>query len=156
MTLSPKIKYAGGIGAVCLSLICGIVYKFEGTEQVGYLDPVAIPTICRGHTGPEVKVGDYYTMEKCDEITKQDIIIANTDLHKLTDTKMSPGQEAAFTSFIYNTGSNNFRNSTMRKKLNAGDVIGACHELSKWIYAKGQLLRGLVRRRAEELSICLG
>ncbi|HHG5564729.1 TPA: glycoside hydrolase family protein [Pseudomonas aeruginosa] len=40
------------------------------------------------------------------------------------------------------------------RKLNAGDVRGACAELSRWVYAGGKKLGGLVRRRAAERELC--
>ncbi|WP_405045477.1 glycoside hydrolase family protein [Pseudomonas aeruginosa] len=44
--------------------------------------------------------------------------------------------------------------STLLRKLNAGDVRGACAELSRWVYAGGKKLGGLVRRRAAERELC--
>ena len=57
--------------------------------------------------------------------------------------------------FIYNAGEGNFANSTMLKKLNSGDVAGACNELKRWVYSGGQKLAGLVARREAERDLCL-
>jgi lysozyme len=51
---------------------------------------------------------------------------------------------------VYNVGSGRFRSSTIRMKLNRKDFNGASKEFSKWRRAGGRILRGLVRRRAEE------
>jgi lysozyme len=62
---------------------------------------------------------------------------------------------AALTSFAYNVGIDNFRKSTLLRKLNAGDIVGACNELPRWNKAKGQVLPGLVKRREAERQLCL-
>jgi lysozyme len=71
--------------------------------------------------------------------------------HPLTD-----GQKAAFLSFAFNVGNGNFCGSTLVRKANAGDMRGACAELSRWVYAGGKELPGLVRRRAAERAMCEG
>ena len=43
----------------------------------------------------------------------------------------------------------------MLKKLNAKDYDGACQELTKWVYAKKKMLRGLVIRRSVEFRYCM-
>ena len=62
---------------------------------------------------------------------------------------------AALASFVYNVGEGNFARSTLLRKLNQGDLRGACHELSRWVYAGGRKLNGLVSRRATERELCL-
>jgi len=64
-------------------------------------------------------------------------------------------QRAALYSFTYNVGTNAFSKSTLLKRLNAGDVDGACEELRRWIYAGGQKWRGLMNRRDMERTMCL-
>ena len=61
----------------------------------------------------------------------------------------------AFVSFASNAGAPNFCRSTLNKKLNAGDLAGACNELPRWVYAQGIKLPGLVNRRADERALCL-
>ncbi|MEN4520292.1 glycoside hydrolase family protein [Pantoea agglomerans] len=48
-----------------------------------------------------------------------------------------------------------FSKSTLLKRLNSGDVDGACEELRRWIYAGGQKWRGLMNRRDMERTMCL-
>ena len=61
----------------------------------------------------------------------------------------------ALVSFTYNIGGQAFCSSTLVRKLNAGDTVGACNELSRWTRAKGIELPGLVKRRAAERAMCL-
>ena len=69
---------------------------------------------------------------------------------------MTDGQKAAFLSFAFNVGNRAFCDSTLARKANAGDMAGACAELSRWTYAGGKQLPGLVRRRATERAVCEG
>lgn len=39
--------------------------------------------------------------------------------------------------------------------MNAGDQVGACEELRRWVYAGGMKWRGLMNRRDMERSMCL-
>jgi lysozyme len=61
----------------------------------------------------------------------------------------------ALVSFTYNVGAGAFRTSTLLKKLNAGDTVGACNQLPRWNKAGGKVLPGLTRRRAAEQALCL-
>jgi len=60
----------------------------------------------------------------------------------------------ALYSFTYNVGAGAFGKSTLLKKLNSGDVQGACKELQRWTYAGGQQWKGLITRREIERSVC--
>ncbi|HGM8337746.1 TPA: glycoside hydrolase family protein [Pseudomonas aeruginosa] len=51
-------------------------------------------------------------------------------------------------------GETQFSRSTLLRKLNAGDVKGACAELSRWVYAGGKVYKGLVNRRKAERELC--
>ena len=61
---------------------------------------------------------------------------------------------AAFLSFAFNVGNGAFCGSTLTRKANAGDMPGACAELSRWTYAGGKQMPGLVIRRAAERQLC--
>lgn len=62
----------------------------------------------------------------------------------------------SYISLSYNIGSNAFCNSTLVKKLNAGDYAGACAEILRWDYFQGKPLRGLTIRRQSEYRQCMG
>jgi len=71
-------------------------------------------------------------------------------------------ERAAYTDIIFNLGGVKFCGSTMVKKLNRGDHIGACNEIPRWIYADNKDCRivandcyGIVKRRADEKGLCL-
>lgn len=60
---------------------------------------------------------------------------------------------AAIADFAYNLGTTRLAGSTLRRKINAGDIEGAKRELSRWVYAGGVKLPGLVLRRAAEAAL---
>src|SRR5690606_31277027 len=126
--------------------------------------------ICMGST-KAVKMGHTATQEECDQRSEVDIQDAYdmfvAHVPESVRERMSDKTIASFVSFIYNVGPSkkgvkdgfvylkNGRNSTMLVKLRNGDIIGACHQLKYWTKADGIVFRGLERRRAEELKLCL-
>lgn len=130
-----------------------LIAKYEGVEQVGYLDPVMIPTACAGHTRTAV-VGKVYSPQACMDLLARDAIDHGLGIDACIKVAIPTESRAAFTSFAFNVGVGSFCKSTLNLKLNAGDLRGACAELSKWTYAGGRQLPGLVRRRAEERAYC--
>ena len=67
-------------------------------------------------------------------------------------------QKATYLDFVHNVGAAAFSGSTMRRKLLAGDMIGACHENEKWVYGTinkvKTVLPGLLTRRGANSDLC--
>lgn len=132
----------------------------EGKVNRTYLDPVGIPTICYGHTGPEVRLGQKLTDEQCTALLHKDIEIVRAGLNRCITTKLNQNQSAAVVSIAFNAGVSKICKSTLVRKINAGDHAGAANEFLKWKYAtsNGRLivLPGLVKRREAERNLYLG
>lgn len=62
----------------------------------------------------------------------------------------------AYISLAYNIGPGAFCQSTLVRKLNTGDYVGACAEILRWNKFQGQELRGLTVRRQAEHRQCTG
>lgn len=146
-------RIAGYTLAATISIATAVVASFEGLRTTAYLDPIGIPTICYGHTAT-AKIGDSKTPAECKEQLSKDLLIAIQDVESRVKVDMTVERRAALVSFVYNVGGTKFGSSTLLKKLNGGGVRGACAELSKWVYAGGVKLKGLVTRRAEERALC--
>jgi lysozyme len=131
------------------------ITQYEGTEHTVYLDPVAIPTVCVGHTSTvtAADVGKTYSDEQCALLLKQDTRVAQRAVGRLVKVPVSQGQYDALVSFTFNLGEGNLAKSTLLRKLNAGDCRGAAAEFPRWNKAGGRVLKGLVKRRAWERSI---
>ncbi|MCM2131471.1 lysozyme [Larsenimonas rhizosphaerae] len=153
---------AGALGAAlggALSLSIQVVSYFEGTSLETYPDPVGIPTICTGHTGPTVALHQTRSPEECTELLKGDLGQAfdaiNASLAPDINQTLPPTRRAALASFIFNVGEGAFQQSTLLKRLNAGQTRAACDQLSRWVYASGRKMSGLVKRREAERALCL-
>ena len=118
-----------------------------------YRDPIGIVTACTGHTGPELRMGQTFTKEQCTEMLYVDLL-KHAQALECVKRPMSDGQKAAFLSFSFNVGNGAFCSSTLVRKANAGDMPGACAELSRWTYAGGKQLLSLIKRRAAERKLC--
>lgn len=133
----------------------------EGRELVAYQDSVGVWTICDGET-LGVRQGDTATHQQCDETTKARVTEYAAKVIEMVGVQIPVHTHAAFTSFAYNVGLENFRRSTALKKLQRGDIAGACGEIPRWTYAGGKDCRiranrcyGIVTRRWAEHDLCM-
>ena len=137
-----------------------IIKRFEGWFPVPYLDPIGIPTIgygsIWGHDGRRTTLEHpAITEEQGEELLRRDMAHSESAVRRLIRVPLDEGQFSALVSFTYNLGAGNLHASTLRQKANRGDMIGAADEFPKWRWAGGRILRGLVRRRAEERHLWL-
>lgn len=61
----------------------------------------------------------------------------------------------AMVDFTFNVGCHAFAKSTLLKKVNTGDMVGASNEFMKWIYVGKTPVRGLIKRRTDERNLFL-
>jgi len=151
--MTQRQRLVAKIGAGAVALVLPVVMLYEGTVLRTYKDPVSILTACTGHTGPELRMGQTFTKEQCETMLYGDLL-KHTDALDCIKRPMTDGQKAAFLSFAFNVGDKAFCDSTLARKANAGDMPGACAELSRWTRAGGRELPGLVKRRAAERELC--
>jgi lysozyme len=148
--------------AVSLGLSFAIVGHFEGRKNTTYTDIAGTPTICDGHTGADVKLGQVLTDAQCDELREEDVAIAMTAVNRLVKVPMTDERRAALTSFTLNLGQGTLARSDLLKKLNAGDTWGACTAMADFdkatVTVKGKrvkkAVKGLTIRRAKERELC--
>lgn len=150
-----KIRYAiAGLSLTAAGLV-GIL-NYEGFSDTAYIPmPGDVPTIGFGST-EGVKLGDTITPEKAIERAYRDIRNTESAIHKCVHVPLSTSEYDAFTSLAYNIGTSAFCSSTLVKKLNDGDYEGACAEIKRWVYVKGEVVPGLVNRREKEYRTCMG
>ena len=130
----------------------------EGIVLIPHADPVGLQTICIGHL---VKKGEVvkssYTLDECIEIFTKDWKEHEAALDKVVKVEYkSPWMKGALTDFTINKGIGNVSSSTLLKNLNAKQYDEACEQLSRWVYAKGKLLPGLVIRASKQYKYCMG
>lgn len=152
--MTPHVKVAA-VSAAVLALATPVVVHFEGEIRHGYRDPIGIVTACVGHT-KTAELGRAYTPEECRALLAADLAEHNAGLLACVKPEMPANVHAAVLSWAFNVGVAKACASTLVRKLNLGDWAGACAELSRWTMAGGQVLAGLVRRRATERALCEG
>lgn len=151
--MTDRQRLAAKIGAGAVALAVPLVMMWEGTVLHSYKDPIGIITACVGHTGPELRMGQTFSREQCEAMLYADLEKHAAALDCIS-TPLTDGQKAAFLSFAFNVGNRAFCGSTLVRKANAGNMPGACAELSRWTWADGRELPGLVKRRAAERQLC--
>lgn len=138
-----------------------LIKEFESFESKPYLCPSQKATIGWGSTyypdGKKVTLQDKeITEQKAFEILEY---IANKDfgsfVNKAVKVKLNQNQFDALVSFAYNLGNGNLQQSTLLKKVNNNDFIGASLEFEKWNKAGGKVLSGLTKRRTAEKELFL-
>lgn len=139
---------------ITASTLVGIA-THEGYVGQTYKDAVGVPTIGFGET-KNVRMGQTTTPERA--LIQ---LLASADEHAkgmagCVKVPLTQNEFDAYLSFTYNVGVGAFCRSTLVKKLNAQDYSGACGELKKWVFAGGNVLPGLVKRREQEYKQCLG
>lgn len=143
-----------------------LIKTYEGLELTAYPDPGtggAPWTIGYGHTGPEVHAGLVWTQQQAEQALASDVAQFERDVTSLVKVQINQNQFDALVSFAYNCGSDidaddiaeGLGDSTLLKKLNAGDYDGAANEFPKWNRSGGKVLSGLTKRRNAERSLFL-
>lgn len=128
-----------------------LIKKYEGCRLTAYKCPAGVWTIGYGTTvypnGQPVREGDKISKEEAESF----LIIYCRDKIRIP-TGMTKNQQEAVTSLIYNIGQGAFDKSGLKKAIIAKDWK-AVYKNWDWITAGGQFLKGLARRRAEELQL---
>lgn len=128
-----------------------IIKDFEGLRLQAYLDSGGVPTIGYGHI-KGVKMGDTCTLAQAEAWLREETAGAVAAVNAALKVPVSQNQFDAMVSLAYNIGNEAFRNSTLLRMLNAGDVAGATGQFKRWNKDNGQVVKGLTNRRlAEEL-----
>jgi lysozyme len=137
-----------------------LIAGFEGLSLTPYLCAAGKWTIGWGNT--RLPDGSFVTSdtppitrEQADLMLTREIMSVEDALLRLVKVPLSENQATALTSFVYNVGATAFENSTLLKKLNAGDYGGAADEFPQWVHANGKILGGLIKRREKERALFL-
>lgn len=142
-----------------LDLAVPFIGRWEGLRLEAYQDIVGVWTVCYGET-KGVRPGDSYTQAECDAMLSREILAYRDGLRPAftsdtLESRMPVTRDLAFTSLAYNVGVGAASGSTAVRRLNDGNVAGACQAIGWWNKAGGRVVRGLVNRRSEEVELCL-
>lgn len=140
--------------ALSASALVGIA-SWEGYVEKAYQDIVGVWTIGFGTTAG-VKPNQSTTPVAALQRKIDDIQKFEGALKECVTVPLHQHEYDAYISLAYNIGPTAFCNSTLVRKLNAGDYEGSCKEILRWNRAGGQVVKGLDNRRKAEYQLCIG
>ena len=139
-----------------------LVKELEGFRSYAYIDTDGTAVIGYGMSiinGRRVKLGDLISQVQAEIALKAALQEIQQQILTASTVELDDNQLAALTSFAFNVGVEPLFQSTLFKKLNAGDFLGAAHEFPRWDKANmGRRLvplAGLTKRRQTEKSLFL-
>jgi len=155
-----KVRIAVAALSMSAAAFVGLV-AHEGYRDKAYIPvPGDRPTLGHGSTthadGRPVKLGDTTTPTKALARTMMDVDKFQGAMRQCVRVPLYQHEYDSLVQFAYNIGPDALCKSTLMRKLNAGDYEGACNEMTKWVYAGGRKVQGLVNRREAERKLCLG
>lgn len=126
-------------------------------------------TIGYGQTGPSVIAGSpEMTQFQARLLLDVEVIRRLSEIERRSSVKLTAGQLAALTSFLFNVGPGRYgvkdglfelksarRPSTLWVLSQKGDHLGAAEQFQFWTKAQGAVMPGLVRRRKAERALYL-
>ena len=131
-----------------------IIRRYESCRLQAYLCPAGVWTIGWGHTGDHVHEGLVITRHQADEVLMSDVDRFDSGVADLAPNA-NENQHSAMVSFAFNCGLAALARSTLLKRFHEGKFHAAAAEFGQWRYARGAVLPGLEKRRAEEAALFL-
>jgi lysozyme len=146
---------AGIVGAVATAALLLFTPSQEGRSLTTYRDIGGVLSYCDGAT-ENAQAGRVYTHAECDAQTDRDLARHAAGIAKCIQMdRLTNGQKVAFVDAAYNIGVSAFCSSSMARRANAGDMVGACDALLLWNKVGGREVAGLKKRRQRERELCL-
>jgi lysozyme len=164
--MSVRNKIIGSVAGLAMASALPFVAKHEGLSNWAYKDAVGVNTICYGST-VGVRMGDYKTNPECDALLEKELLQFMQQVNRSILIPVRPNVPAAMASFSYNIGIGAFKSSAALKLINTGNIALGCEAIATKDYssgkcrgygcgwAGGKMLRGLQKRRIEEMELCL-
>jgi lysozyme len=144
-----------------------LLKSLEGVMPEPYRDSAGLLTIACGHlmTRDEISSGKIYCGDQVlrwkdgplsdaqiDALLREDVSWSEACIEACVNVQLTQNQYDALVIFAYNIGPNAFRESTLCRLLNEGLYDEIPTQLARWARAGGQVIPGLVRRRAREIA----
>lgn len=166
------LQRAGAAGMACaVGAIIAIVLNAghvrtneRGLELIGnaescrrdpYVCPAGVLTDGIGNTHG-VKAGTRKTDSQIATDWEKNILQAEKCVNNYAaGARLSDNTFSAVTSITFNMGCGAMQKSTLFWMLRQGETVQACQQFTRWVYADGKQLTGLVKRRAAEKKLCL-
>ena len=130
--------------------------RYEELRLNAYLCPAGVWTVGYGATGKGIGPGVVWTETQANNNLTERFIRLGEFVEGQVRVPINASQKAALALLTDNIGNKAFSTSTLLKKLNAGDYMGAAKQFDRWNKGGGKVLNGLTKRRAEERALFEG
>lgn len=142
-------------GVAATALAISIVGGAEGLSLTTYQDVIGVWTGCYGET-KGMKPGMRFTLNECRQMLIWSLREHESGMRKCLDVPDALPDKiyVAMLSGAYNFGTERFCSSSMARKINEGDLSGACDALLLYNKAGGKVINGLTNRRERERKLC--
>jgi lysozyme len=160
MTLATLALSAAGLIGIAVQ---------EGYRDVAYIPTKGdVPTLGFGTTpredGSPVQMGDRTNPVEALQRKQRDLVTFEGAIKRCVTVPLYQHEYDAYVDMAYNIGASAFCNSTMVRRLNAGDYTGACRAILMWNRVGTQrcdvpgnrVCWGLWLRRQQTMQQCLG
>jgi lysozyme len=142
------------------------IIHHEGLRKTAYRDVAGLLTIGVGHlltrdelSSGKLRIGSEVVRwakgisdSQARTLLAQDLDIAERAVSE-DDRGLTDGQFDALVSLVFNIGVGAYRDSTLRRKLLAGDLDAVPAQIKRWNRAGGIVVPGLIRRRDSEAAM---
>ena len=118
-------------------------YELGGYWQIGY-----------GHLMLEGEK-DEITEEEAEAFLTADLIWCEGAIERYVTVPVTLNEFSAMVAFCYNVGSGKTRGSSIVKKINLDDRVGAANAFLLWNRMNGVVMQALAKRRARERTLFL-
>ena len=123
------------------------IEQHEGFRSYAYMDSNGLPVLGYGLTiitGRAVVISQYITQTEAEAALLAEIEQIQRSVSNTVRVNLNANQLAALTSLVYNAGTRVITQSTLSRKLNSGDYVGAARKFP-----------GLTKRRINEQNLFL-
>ena len=133
------------------------IKRREGLRLNAYQDDAGVWTIGYGHTG-DVWKGDVIDEGKAEDLLREDVKWAETTISASVQVPLKDHQFDALVSWAFNIGTGQTIDSTLVRRLNAGEFDAVPSELMRWVKVtsptsgKKLFSQGLQNRRQSEVN----
>ena len=137
-----------------------LIKHYEGFYSKPYRCPAGLWTIGYGHVINDGRVlpadcNRVFLKSEIDALLTADLKRFERGVTLYCPVQLTQNQFDALVSFSFNHGLGTLQRSTVRQKINRGDIAGAGEVLLKYNKAGGKVLRGLDLRRKDEYALLM-
>jgi lysozyme len=159
MTVSTTKKVVLGASGLAVIAYCvAFTPTWEGMDPVAKRDAIGTGhpiTYCYGQTDEfgRVKAGTRFTKAECDQKLAESLPHYLALIEPCITVPLPTKTTAALLDAAYNAGPGAVCNSSMLRKMNAGDLRGGCDAFKGWyVRSDGVERNGLIARRSGVLD----